>query len=91
MHQLANVSSRYGAPMGRQSDNISMSEGTGTLHAVPLEDGGYDSGGAYWGLGLPLWCVVTEDGRAFFRASDPLTGVKEVCPDVDTWKIGGDI
>tara|TARA_R110002072_G_scaffold63430_3_gene157834 strand:+ start:3534 stop:3767 length:234 start_codon:yes stop_codon:yes gene_type:complete len=77
--------------MGRPSDNISSSEGPGTIHAVLLEDGGYDSGGAYWGLGTPLWCAVTPEGRAFFRAADPLTGVKEICPDVETWAIGDDL
>lgn len=26
-----------------------------TLQRVKLDRGGYDSGGAYWGLGKPLW------------------------------------
>lgn len=91
MTQLSNVSSKYGAPMGRHSDNISMSEEPGTLHYVSIDEGGYDNGGAYWGLGTSLWCAVTEDGQAFFRASDPLIGARIICPEIDTWKLGEDI
>lgn len=67
MKQFQNVSSRYGAPMGR--------DGFGTLEnvepralrlfAVRLDRGGYDDGGAYWGHGATLWCARTEDGEFF--------------------------
>jgi len=26
-----------------------------SLRRLPLDSGGYDTGGAYWGLGAPLW------------------------------------
>lgn len=54
------VNSRYGAPMGRGA----RGEGKYDIlpHArpmylvrCPLNSGGYDRGGAYWGLGEPLY------------------------------------
>lgn len=76
------VSSRYGAPMGRTSDHLSgliieETDSRFTLRRVPINSGGYDSGGAYWGLGQPLfwWSVEITEGDArdecsgFFRAS----------------------
>ena len=80
MIKLPEVSSRYGAPMGRpnaapanwQADPEPRSL---RLAMVPLDSGGYDSGGAYWGLGQPLYCLATRDGEllAFVRASRRLT------------------
>jgi hypothetical protein len=44
-----NVSSKYGAPMGRPSDPLESFEGARVqLRAVTLVDGDYDTGGAYW-------------------------------------------
>lgn len=65
------VSSRYGAPMGRRSFPYLATE-AGRLHLqrVPINSGGYDRGGAYWGLGAPLWCVMDQDGNTqYFRAA----------------------
>lgn len=61
------VSSRYGAPMGRRCDPQNFS-GRLKLQKVPLR-GDYDQGGAYWGGGpgtLPLWCAWSEDGSAMY-------------------------
>lgn len=53
------VNAKYGAPMGRHARG---SEYKLTEHAKPvylvrcrLDNGGYDAGGAYWGLGEPLY------------------------------------
>lgn len=59
MH-LSDVSSKYGAPMGRRSqDNVSPDEvknlGKFELQQVRLDNGGYDQGGAYWGHGQALY------------------------------------
>lgn len=80
MIKLPEVSSRYGAPMGRpnaapanwQADPEPRSL---RLVKVPLDSGGYDSGGAYWGHGQPLYCLATRAGEplAFVRASRRLT------------------
>lgn len=62
------VANKYGAPMGRPSSNTYTDkkgrtfEITATPDAKPftllrirLNNGGYDRGGAYWGLGDPLY------------------------------------
>jgi hypothetical protein len=53
---LPRVNCRYGAPMGRPGahpgDNPHC---VMSVRRVPIDGGGYDSGGAYWGLGAPLW------------------------------------
>lgn len=62
------VSSKYGAPMGRRSDNLS---GKTHLQRVPMFDGDYDKGGAYWGGGrgvAPLWCAWNDNGATYLRA-----------------------
>lgn len=45
------VSGRYGAPMGRRSDNPASLAGVKRLHCRSQGgDGYYDKGGAYWGV-----------------------------------------
>lgn len=63
---LAN--SKYGAPMGRSSNAI---DPDGFLRAteVEIDEGGYDNGGAYWGLrpsGQTLYCVQDGWGNIAF-------------------------
>lgn len=78
-----NVNCRYGAPMGRASDNLSAlvimpTDGPMTLQCVKVNYGGYDAGGAYWGCGLPLywWSIEIVEGDSrdecsgYFRAYD---------------------
>lgn len=46
------------------------------LKRVELNSGGYDSGGAYWGVGQPLFwalqanCEEGQPEELFFRAAD---------------------
>ena len=55
------VNCKYGAPMGRYSDNPTNFDGLPvTLSLVTLTDG-YDDGGAYWGDGAPLFCAIGEN------------------------------
>lgn len=65
---LATVGGRYGAPVGRAGDDLAGQRAA--LVPVPLDPGGYDAGGAYWGHGAPLWRAVALDGggQAFARA-----------------------
>jgi hypothetical protein len=72
MMPLKEVSSRYGAPMGRINRGHNASAERWYLRRVPINNGGYDRGGAYWGIGAPLWNAYTEDGETdvFFRARD---------------------
>jgi hypothetical protein len=54
--KLSNVSSKYGAPMGRRSFKVDPDARiTFKLRRVYLDSGGYDNGGAYWGHGAPLY------------------------------------
>lgn len=46
---VPNVSCRYGAPLGRDSESLDH-DGTWKADRVALDEGGYDDGGAYWGL-----------------------------------------
>lgn len=75
------VSCNYGAPMGRASDHlyaliVDKTDSPFTLRRMPINSGGYDRGGAYWGLGAPLWwwsVTITEgdtvdECSGFFRA-----------------------
>lgn len=52
---LPRVASRYGAPMGRVDTLPGDYAGPVRVARVRLNSGGYDSGGAYWGLGPPLY------------------------------------
>ena len=67
------VSGTYGAPMGRYTgpDFLDVDAGKIYLQRVPINSGGYDAGGAYWGLGAPLWEAQDQDGNGrIFRARD---------------------
>jgi hypothetical protein len=69
------VSCRYGAPMGRRSDNPDLFDGIKIrLCRVHLYDGAYDKGGAYWGMGKPLYCAWGENSEeqlvCYFRADN---------------------
>lgn len=58
------VAGHLGAPLGRRSSRPGEEpEGKLYLRRVRLNSGGYDNGGAYWGLGAPLWWC--GDGAAF--------------------------
>jgi hypothetical protein len=73
---LSEVSSSRGAPMGRHQYHAhGMDDLEFELERVPLVDGAYDCGGAYWGSPDNLWAARAElDGEelAFFfvRADD---------------------
>jgi hypothetical protein len=40
------------------------------LGRVPLDDGGYDKGGAYWGIGKPLWFASNQDGEGLWLRAE---------------------
>lgn len=65
---LSDVSSKYGAPMGRPTirDNLAARV---RLFRVRFVDGDYDAGGAYWGGGGgPLYACVGDGFQTFTRA-----------------------
>ncbi len=68
-YKPANVSSKYGAPMGRYCaprDPVQEPYGRCRLVRVPLVEGCYDQGGAYWGGPDNLWVCLAEDGAELF-------------------------
>jgi len=75
---LPDVNSKHGAPMGRPETPARWPSIPRKfyLQRVPLDSGGYDRGGAYWGLGPRLyWASWQGDGadssiEFFFRARD---------------------
>lgn len=81
--------SAWGAQMGRP-EIIQEAETVKKLHLerVYLQDGGcYDPGGAYWGMGEPLYVAwgegETEQQEMFLRASSR-EEAKEECKEVFT-------
>lgn len=67
--QFPDVSSKYGAPMGRD-DFVHNPDAEVTLFKVRFVDGDYDDGGAYWGGYEPLYCARDDEGevQTFIRA-----------------------
>lgn len=61
--KLAKLDCKYGAPMGRTGKDLTGNLGAIKLHLqhVPLDSGGYDEGGAYWGL-RPMGAYIRPDG-----------------------------
>ncbi len=108
--QLPSVNCKHGAPSGRPdwpytTGNV-IDKDHPTAFAVParcfklrmIDGGNYDSGGAYWGNGLPVFCAtndvtgVTLPGghsfQLFVRARDRVAAKKEflkIAPKI-RWK-----
>lgn len=64
---------KRGAGMGRGSTpGLALAEHKLYLRHIPLNRGGYDPGGAYWGLGERLYwaCNAANTVEHFFRARD---------------------
>jgi hypothetical protein len=77
---ITDVRSRYGAPHGRVSRG-EFAEGMRLyVRRVPLRRGGYDAGGAYWGLGLPLWECFDSSGTfaCYLRCVDRASAKAEL-------------
>lgn len=74
MPPLAEVSSRFGAPMGRRDTHADDQDSPRLflLVRLPWVDGDYDPGGAYWGStrGTHIYRALSEHGEAelFVRA-----------------------
>ena len=59
---ITKVSSKYGAPIGRISRCADKPTDKKIFDcAVPLNNGGYDKGGAYWGFPNNLRVSYTKD------------------------------
>lgn len=74
------ASNRFGAPMGRPSERLDP-KGRLTAQRVRIDSGGYDKGGAYWGLrphGQHLYAVQDGIGNlAFVDAASAVAAKQE--------------
>lgn len=56
------------------------------LQRMPLDSGGYDSGGAYWGHGQPMWIATegakTESGITIFMRAPNREAAKRSCAEI---------
>ncbi|WP_454735407.1 hypothetical protein [Cupriavidus necator] len=99
MPPLANVSSRFGAPMGRRDTHADDREKPRLflIARLPWVDGDYDSGGAYWGYAEreSIYRAVSEDGEVeMFVRAEHMDEAKYVVLDEGyraTFAFGGDI
>lgn len=78
---------RYGASMGRRSDLDRDAPGLLTIRKVPLDQDGYDPGGAYWGTPDNLYMVEGLDGISYLRAAN-FEAAKREFPNA-RWARGG--
>jgi hypothetical protein len=92
---IQRVDCRLGAPMGRGGYTRAAQPlpvgARFNLRRVYLNSGGYDTGGAYWGCGVPLYWAGAEnpadpegDVSMFFRAGTRAAAkayVREAHPD----------
>lgn len=58
---VTNLSTKFGAPMGRSNVGEKPSDKKVFDCKVPMVDGAYDKGGAYWGMGSELRVSYTKD------------------------------
>ena len=86
------VSSVYGAPMGRRNTGVEILNTWERLHLqkMRLVDGDYDTGGAYWGntSGTSMYCAFSSDLviKIFVRAKsreEAKESVLKALPDTD--------
>ena len=84
--QFSDVSSKYGAPMGRRSV-VTDAAAKVKLFRVRMVDGDYDDGGAYWGgyPSAPLYCASApgadcdgEGVQLFVRAQSRELAKKDI-------------
>lgn len=83
------VNSQYGAPMGRR--DVRGDPKRLTLRPVPMHDGAYDGGGAYWGTGTQLWCAwdAKRETVRYLRARSQGAAMLELWDDYPGIAING--
>ena len=69
-YPLRRVDTSRGAPMGRSCDPITANIRKVRVHRVKMSScGAYDEGGAYWGVGTPLYRAVWGHESGFICES----------------------
>lgn len=91
--KLTELNMTRGAPMGRSSYGTDLEDIKVELERVPLTDGCYDVGGAYWGGPDNLWAYqhTDADGETqmfgTLRAADRVDAIDELAEEHPTWDI----
>lgn len=91
--KLTQLNCSRGAPMGRHSFGLDLEDIKVELERVPMVDGGYDVGGAYWGSPDDLWAYQhTDDTGSILmfgtlRADDREAAIAELLEEFPTWVI----
>lgn len=79
--QFEPVDCSRGAPMGRREWRADepIPFRSVRVFRVRLDSGGFDDGGAYWGIGRPLYCIKDDAGlsRAFIRADSRADAIRQ--------------
>lgn len=88
MITLTKLSSTRGASMGRSEYGSIGDAETVAIEWMPFVDDCYDTGGAYWGGGTPMYCVAgyigdEEIARIYLRAGDRAEAIDDVAELVD--------
>ncbi len=91
---LSTVNGSRGAPMGRRTIDDNQ-ESTVTLFRMRMVDECYDIGGAYWGMGTPMFAAIGDGFQHFLRAEnleDAKAELLEEYPDlkVETTEVNDD-
>jgi hypothetical protein len=74
--------SQYGAQMGRRSDLARDTTDALTVRRVPLDNGGYDPGGAYWGAPDDLYSVESAvTGEIAYLRADSIEAAQAQFPN----------
>lgn len=85
--KLSNCCSKYGAQMGR-CDSVSEPNYPVKFHLVRMKMsscGCYDEGGAYWGIGLPMYRAEgmgEEEMQEMFMRARSRNAAKEIVLEV---------
>ncbi len=80
------VDGRFGAPMGRYSDLSQTTTDKLHLRRVPLYEGCYDKGGAYWGGPANLWCAWNDAGARRWLRAQSREAAKAQLPDAKFYR-----
>ncbi len=74
--------SKFGASMGRRSDLATDTKAALMMRQVPLDDGGYDPGGAYWGTPSNLFCAIDpESGDVRYLRETSIEAARSAFPN----------
>lgn len=82
---LTKAYSKYGADMGRRkiTDNPTAKV---RLFKMRMVDSCYDVGGAYWGMGTPLYAAIGDDFQWFTRQENRRAAKEELLKEFPNLK-----